>query len=147
MPKRVAALTQTAVWPIAPLEDNGYALLQFGDGAVASLHTSWTQWKNLFSLEVFGERGTLVAEGLGGSYGVETFSLHRRAMQGGAPEVLTEPFDGPDESWRLEWEEFANAITSSSPYHGGPEDGVAVMTMLESLYESAKTLRFVEPAC
>jgi predicted dehydrogenase len=143
-PRRVAALTQTAVWPIAPLEDNGYALLQFDGGAVASLHTSWTQWKNLFSLEIFGERGTLAVEGLGGSYGPETFSLHQRAMQGGVPDVRMETFEGPDESWRLEWEEFASAIQTGAAYNGGPSDGIAVMKMLESLYESARTLRFVE---
>ncbi|HEX4210267.1 MAG TPA: Gfo/Idh/MocA family oxidoreductase, partial [Candidatus Binataceae bacterium] len=47
MPQRVFCLLQTAAWPIAPLEDNAFALLHFANGCVASFHTSWTQWKNL----------------------------------------------------------------------------------------------------
>ena len=43
-----AALT-TSFWEIAPLEDNAFGLLRQEGGQVASLHASWTQWKNLFS--------------------------------------------------------------------------------------------------
>ena len=32
-------------WEIAPLEDNAFVLLRTGGGQVASLHTSWTQWR------------------------------------------------------------------------------------------------------
>jgi len=142
MPSRVAALTQTAVWPIAPLEDNGFALLAFDDGVVASLHTSWTQWKNLFSLEVFGERGALIVEGLGGSYGPETLHVQLRRLQGGAPSVKSETFEGADVSWRDEWAEFLAAICEGKPYQGGPADGLAVMTMLDALYRSAGSLQF-----
>jgi len=142
-PSQVAALTQTAAWPIAPLEDNGFALLSFDGGAIASLHTSWTQWKNLFSFEVFGERGALLVEGLGGSYGVETLHVHERLPEGGAPVVRTETFEGPDESWKLEWDEFVGAIARGSPYSGGPEDGLLAMTLLDALYRSASSKTFV----
>jgi len=140
---RVAAMTQDAVWPIAPLEDNGFALLEFVDGAVASIHTSWTQWKNLFSFEVFGDGGTLVIEGLGGSYGVESLALHRRALGGGLPAIHIETFEEPDTSWKLEWDEFVGAILRGDAYSGGPADGLAVMAMLNALYESARTKTFV----
>jgi len=143
MPRCVAALTQAAVWPIAPLEDNGFALLSFESGVIASLHTSWTQWKNLFSLEIFGERGALIAEGLGGSYGSEILHIQKRLAAGGAPEVASHRFDGPDLSWRDEWTEFLGAIGAAEPYQGGPSDGLAVMTMLDALYRSAGSRAFV----
>jgi predicted dehydrogenase len=142
LPSAVAALTQTAVWPIAPLEDNGFALLAFESGTVAALHTSWTQWKNLFSFEVFGERGALIVEGLGRSYGVETLHIQRRALAGAAPETRIEEFEGPDESWKTEWAEFTRAILGGAEYQGGPADGLAVMAMLEALYRSALSKSF-----
>jgi len=143
MPNSVAAMTQTAVWPIAPLEDNGFALLAFESGAVANLHTSWTQWKNLFSFEVFGERGMLGVEGLGGSYGTETLHVHGRNPAGGVPAMRVELFEGEDDSWRAEWREFLRAIREGAPYQGGPLDGLAVMTMLDALYRSASSQQFV----
>ena len=59
------------------LEDNAFALLRTADGRVAQFHTSWTQWKNRFSFEVFGRDGYLRVEGLGGSYGVERLEVGR----------------------------------------------------------------------
>ncbi|MBC5809804.1 MAG: Gfo/Idh/MocA family oxidoreductase [Candidatus Eremiobacteraeota bacterium] len=137
MPSDAVAFTQTAVWPIAPLEDNAFALLRFPGGAIASVHTSWTQWKNLFSFEVFGNRGALIVEGLGGSYGVETLTLYERAPAGGAPATTVERFEGADESWRDEWSAFTAGILHDTPYDGGPADGLAVMTMLADLYRAA----------
>ncbi len=143
-PSLVLGLTQTAVWPIAPLEDNGFALLRFPDGAVAQIHTSWTQWKNLFSLEIFGERGALVVDGLGGSYGVETLAHHARAMEGGAPQIETEAFDGPDRSWALEWADFVAAILDGTPYQGTPHDGLTVMELLRDVYALAAAATVTE---
>ena len=103
-------------------------------GCVATLHTSWTQWKNLFSFEIFGNDGSLVVEGLGGSYGVERLQVARRNPAGGVPEIDAVDYPGPDESWRDEWNDFAAAIRDGSPYWGTPEDGLRVMRALHALY-------------
>ena len=60
LPEQVFALLQNKVWPIAPLEDNGFALLKYSKNVVACFHTSWTQWKNKFLLEVFGKKGAII---------------------------------------------------------------------------------------
>ena len=138
-PREVFCMTQTAVWPVTPLEDNGFALLRYASGAVACFHTSWTQWKNVFSLEVFGTDGYLTVEGLGGSYGTETLTLGRRRHDGRAPDIQQEAFPGPDESWTHEWAEFVEAIISGGPYQGTPTEGVQVMQTLDALYQSART--------
>ena len=138
LPTEAFAYLQTAVWPLQPLEDNGFGLFRFADGAVASFHTSWTQWKNLFSLEIYGQKGSLTIEGLGKTYGVERLTLAIRKPEGGAPEMEEMVFDQPDFSWQLEWEDFVNAIETGSPYLGTPEDGVAAMRMLNALYRSAE---------
>src|SRR5205814_6801059 len=95
----VHGLIATYHWQIAPLEDNAFALLRCASGATASLHASWTQWKNLFSFEVTGRDGYLIVEGLGGSYGDETLRVGRRALGGGAPEEIALRFPGEDSSW------------------------------------------------
>ena len=139
LPAEAFGMLQTAVWPLEPLEDNGFGLFRFGNGAVASIHTSWTQWKNLFSFEIFGDRGSLVVEGLGKSYGSERLRIARRAMQGGAAAEEHIEYDEPDNSWAREWSDFLNAIEHSDPYLGTPGDGLAAMKMIEALYESART--------
>src|SRR5207249_2680059 len=68
---RVTGFVSTMRWPIAPLEDNGFALLETKSGVIASVHSSLTQWTNLFELEIYGEKGSLAVRGLGASYGVE----------------------------------------------------------------------------
>lgn len=139
VPESVYAVTQTAVWPLGELEDNAFAVLRYGGGRVASFHTSWTQWKNLFSLEVFGERGSLVVEGLGRSYGEESLAVAHRAMEGGAPRMERVAFDGPDTSWRDEWADFVGGIINGRAYLGGPADGIVAMETLAALYRSAKS--------
>jgi predicted dehydrogenase len=137
MPDRAFAYLQTAFWPIEP-EDNAFALLHFEDRCVASIHTSWTQWKNLFSFELFGKNGSLTVEGLGGSYGVERLILARRSPTGGAPAMQDQSFEAPDRSWAIEWNEFVDAIEQGAPYWGTPQDGVAAMRIVGALYESAR---------
>ncbi len=138
LPTEAFAYLQTAVWPIQPLEDNGFGLFKFANGAVASFHTSWTQWKNLFSFEVYGQKGSLTIEGLGKSYGVERLIVARRKPSGGVPEMAETVFSGPDLSWQQEWQEFVAAVETGTPYLGTPEDGVAAMRMLDTLYRAVK---------
>ena len=66
--------------------------------------------------------------------GEEAEALHvqERSREGGAPAERTETFEGPDESWKLEWDEFVRAIAHGSPYSGGPADGLLAMTMLDA---------------
>lgn len=144
LPARATGFLQTAVWPVAPLEDNAFALFQYDDGAVASLHVSMTQWKNLFSLEITGERGAVVVEGLGGSYGVERLVRVRRRLEGGVPETDEQVFSDADDSWALEWCEFVQAVTDGAPYMGTPEDGVAVMRMVDAVYRAAAERQVVD---
>ncbi len=137
VPRRAFCLLQTAVWPIAPLEDNAFALLDFANGCVASFHTSWTQWKNLFSFEIFGTQGAVCVEGLGGSYGQQRLVYYQRKPQGGVPEMTEESFEGLDRSWQLEWQDFVRAIRGESACLGTAEEGVAAMATIDALYRSA----------
>jgi len=124
---------------IVQAEDNGFALFRTAGGQVASLHASWTQWKNLFSFEIFGQDGYLIVEGLGGSYGPEQLRVGRRKRGGGPPEQEVLELPGPDPSWEAEWQEFVSAIRETREPWANGHDGWQVMRMVDAVYESART--------
>ena len=119
------------------LEDNGFALLRTASGQTAQLHTSWTQWKNRFTLEIFGLDGYLIMEGLGGSYGTETLTWGRRRPESGPPIIETFEFAGPDLSWQREWVDFVGAIRGDYLPLSHGADGLRTMQTISAFYESA----------
>ncbi len=121
------------------VEDNAFAIFKKSNGMIATLHTSWTQWKNLFSLEIFGREGYLIIEGLGGSYGIETLRIGKRKKQGGPPHEKILSFPGPDRSWELEWKEFISAIKEGREPIGNGWDGYQANRMIDAIYRSSRT--------
>jgi hypothetical protein len=69
---------------------------------VASLHASWSEWKNLFSMEIYGRDGKLEISGLGGSYGVERVTFYRMTAEMGPPEATTWEYPMADDSWEVD---------------------------------------------
>jgi predicted dehydrogenase len=144
---QVYGVTATYFWPLGyfagenspQLEDNAFALLRTASGQTAQFHTSWTQWKNRFNFEVFGEKGYLRVEGLGGSYGQETLTIGLRRPQSGPPDESRFDFEGPDLSWQAEWKEFKTAIAEQRQPLASGEDGLQTMRLLEALYASARS--------
>lgn len=139
----VSGCTTTSHWDIAPLEDNAFGLFQSESGQIASIHASWTQWKNLFCFEVFGRDGYGIAQGLGGSYGPESAMIGRRNSQGGAPEDEQRfEFAGDDLSWQLEWAAFLHQIESAAEDFDSigatGRDALATVQWAFRLYEAAR---------
>ncbi len=128
---------ETFYWDME-VEDNAFAMFRTGRGQVATMHTSWTQWKNKFLLEIIGEKGYLVMDGLGGSYGMEKLIIGKRKVSGGAPDEEIIEFPGPDISWREEMKEFALAIMENREPIGSGYDGVMANRLIGAVYESAR---------
>jgi predicted dehydrogenase len=140
------------------VEDNAFLLMRTPDCRVASLHASWTQWKNLFSFEIFGEKGAAIVQGLGGSYGTEKLLFVRR-LNVGAPEVeeVLYPSEGShdlDDVWAVEWGSFVehvNSANASRPKNGllpaTPQDAREVLAIVQSVTgsSSAKQSPIPEP--
>lgn len=143
---QVSGMLSTWFWKVAPLEDNAFALLRTSKGQIALLHTSWTQWKNLFRFEIFGLNGFLLVEGLGGSYGTERLTLGLRRPESGPPEEQFWEYSGPDISWEAEWEEFTKAIRENRPPVGDGNDGYQAALIIDGIYESSMTGRTAELA-
>jgi len=121
------------------LEDNAFILLRTADGRIAQGHTSWTQWKNRFSFEVFGRDGHLCVDGLGGSYGVERLIWGKRRPDSGPPIEECFEFDEPDRSWESEWSEFVTAIKEGREPLANGRDGLQAMRLINALYESSRS--------
>ena len=134
----VTGFTSTRAWNIAPLEDNAFALFRTAKGQIASVHSSLTQWKNLFNLEIFGQDGYIIVEGLGGGYGTEKATLGKKAFFEPFKDETTE-FRGGDISWAEEWKEFIAAITEKREPLGNGHDGLEALKLVNAVYRSAQT--------
>ena len=132
-----AAITPRWHWEVAPLEDNAFMLLRGRTGEVASLHTSWTMWKNRFSFEVLGRDGYARIDGLGGTYGVESLRVGRRLTEGGVPEETITMYDTPDPSWEADWRDFVASIQQGRNPEVDATDGLAVMHLVGDVYSMA----------
>jgi predicted dehydrogenase len=134
--KEAYGLTQTKFWK-TKLDDNAFALLTNGRVTV-SFHVSTTNWKNIFSFEVFGDKGYLQIDGKNGSYGEEILT-YGKANLGFAPTLEIFKFGPEDESWEREWEHFVNVIKKKEKLIGGALDGLKANEIITALYRSSET--------
>lgn len=132
----VTGSISTYFWPM-PVEDNAFALLRTATGQVAWLHASWTEWKNLFSFEVFGQTGKLQVDGLGGSYGPERLTYYRMLPEMGPPDVTTWDYLRPDSSWEDEFAHFVACAETGARPLGSLEDALASLEIVQQLYRQA----------
>jgi predicted dehydrogenase len=133
---RVQGRLHTYFWDM-PVEDNAFLLLETSTGQTAFLHAGWTEWKNLFSLEICGRFGKLEINGLGGSYGVERLTWHQMLPEMGPPLTTTWEYPMADDSWTAEFAAFLEDIRLGRPPSPGLADAQAVLRIVECLYAQA----------
>jgi predicted dehydrogenase len=139
---RVYGMTPTKFWH-TKVEDNAFALMMNRQVTV-SFHASTTNWKNIFSFEVFGETGFLQVDGKGGSYGEEALTYGRRKPEFGVPDLEVFRFPGEDLSWEREWENFVHGVAGSGKIIGGAMDGFLANTIVDAIYRSSRSRREVK---
>ena len=120
------------------VEDNAYALLRTKDGKVAMLHSSASQWRHRFGLEITLTKGALTMAGIlsgSKSYGDETLTIARTTGDDrGDPEEEVRHYDD-DLSWADEVAEFADAVLQDSPIkNGSSEDALNTMKLVYQIY-------------
>lgn len=136
--QQVSGLAGTFFWA-AKADDNAFLTLRAGVGKVAFLHVSCTEWKNLFSFEIYGKIGKIHIEGLGGSYGVERAVFYRMSPRMGPPETQIWEFPGADDSWAVEFNEFLEDIRTGRQPSPGIQDAMAALKVVETVYDQSKT--------
>jgi len=118
-----------------PVEDNAFLSLRNAAGNTAWLHASCSEWKNLFSLEIYGRDAKLHWEGLGGSYGLERLTYYKMLPQMGPPETTIWEFPRGDESWKIEMAEFFEDIRLNRCPVPGLTEATAALRVVEKIYE------------
>lgn len=124
-----------------PLEDNAFALLRTDEGHIAMIHSSSTQWKHRFTLEIFLEEGYVIVDGQPSttrSFRDEWLIESRRGLGfaiGNPPEQAT--FCNTDPSWELELTEFVDCIRRGEPVRSGNStDALETMRLVHRIYQA-----------
>ena len=134
------------------LEDNAFLSLRTNAGRLAWLHASWTQWKNLFSFEIYGEDGALHINGLNGQYGPHQLQIVRRRSGGGPPEMQEIDFasgksqNALDDVWAREWATFISSVIGGREKRNGNQtllsacgvDAWEALKIVEATYEASR---------
>jgi predicted dehydrogenase len=120
------------------VEDNAYALMRTSSGVVAMLHSSATQWRHRFNLDLTFSRGMIILSGIlsgSKSYGAETVTLVRASEHdGGDPWEQTTRYS-VDHSWADEIADFARCILEDWPVtEGASTDALATMRLVYQIY-------------
>jgi len=135
---RIDGYVNTFFWNM-PVDDNAFLHLCNSAGQTAWLHASCTEWKNLFSFEIYGKVGKLHIEGLGGSYGVERLYHYQMLPEMGPPETTIYEFPRGDDSWGLETREFVEDIRLKRQPVPGLKEARAVMNVVDTVYRQSES--------
>jgi predicted dehydrogenase len=131
------AATPTYFWDMS-VEDNAFISLKNEAGNIAQLQASCTEWKNMFSLEIYGKTGKLEVSGLGRSYGIETLTHHKMRPELGPPITETWSFPEPDDSWALEIQDFINDLRTGSRNSDNLGSSLEVLRVIGEIYSRTK---------
>ncbi len=138
----VHAYVSNVYWEL-DVEDNVFAILRNRDGIVASLHSTMTQWRHLFSFEMFLEKGYIVINGLltpTGTYGEEAMTIAKNRSMAPAATWTDEEhiIFRVNNSWRYEIAQFFDAIEQDKPIlAGNSEDALKLMQLVDKIYQQA----------
>ena len=138
----VKAEVSNLYWKM-PIEDNVFAILKNSkSGVVASLHSTMSQWRHLFSLEVFMEKGYMVLNGLITSsmtYGEEVLSIAKNRTTAPAATWIDEEKETftDNNSWKYEMKHFFNSIIHDTPITiGNSQDALKLMRVIDEIYKN-----------
>lgn len=139
----VQAMVSSLYWKLEGIEDNVFAQFRNSNtGVVASLHSTMTQWRHLFSLEIFLEKGYMVLNGLktsSGTYGDEilTVAKNRSTAPAATWDDEQRHVYHVDTSWSTECTHFIECIRNDrNVEYGSSSDALRVMELIGMVYEN-----------
>ena len=139
---KIHASVSNLYWKL-DVEDNVFATFEnTKSGTAVTLHSTMTQWRHLFSLEIFLEKGYLVLNGLktsSNTYGDEILTIARNRSAAPTWEDEENIKYHTDESWHSEAEQFFSAIKSNSKVKiGNSSDALKLMKITDEIYSFRK---------
>lgn len=133
----ISGFADTFYWDMK-VDDNAFLTLRNKKGQTAFLHVSCSEWKNLFSFEIYGRMGKIDITGLGGSYGLEKITFYEMLPEMGPPNTYSWEYPFHDNSWHLEIRDFLNSIVKNSKTSSSLENAYEVLKVISSIYEGKK---------
>lgn len=139
-----SSMIEKLYWNIE-FEDNAFIMLKSINGLPATLHSSATQWKHKFLLEIILEKGYLILDGIlssTGSYAPEKLIIGKNGFKNlgksmGKPSETSMVFND-DRSWDHELEEFIDKINNKLPIkHGNSKDALEIMKLTKDIYSKS----------
>ena len=139
-----SALLTKSFWDVE-VEDNAIISLK-SNNVIATMHSSATQWRHKFLIEMCFSNGYLNLDGIlseSRSYTPETLTWGLREFEDitfamGKPAEHCVWFEN-DDSWKLEIDEFINAILSNSTIENGTfADAHKVLSLIEGIYQASE---------
>ncbi len=120
------------------VEDNAYVMMRSDQGVIAFLHSSATQWRHRFQLDITLTKGAIILAGIltgSKSYGAETITVvYPEENDGGDPREQMTRYN-EDHSWRDEIEEFAGAVLEDRPItSGSATEALKTMQLVYRIY-------------
>jgi predicted dehydrogenase len=136
-----SVLLRTQFWDVE-VEDNAALLL--GEpgtrtGPWTMLHVSWSEWKNLFSLEIYCLTAKIQVDGLTGSYGPQRLRIYHMGPELGPPALEEFHYPHEDDSWRAEWEHLVAAVLAADgrPLLGDLQSARDAWEQVENAYAAS----------
>ena len=120
------------------VEDDAYALMRTPTGVVAMLHSSATQWRHRFQLDITLTKGAIVLSGILSStksYGAETMTVvYAEENDEGDPREHMTRYN-KDHSWKREIFDFAEVVLNDKPVtYGSSEEAFKTMELVYRIY-------------
>ena len=120
------------------VEDNAYALMRTSEGVVGILHSSATQWRHLFQMDITLTKGQIRLSGIlsgSKSYGDETMTVSCVNKDGRNNPLEKTTRYKEDSSWMDEIIDFADIITTERKVtEGSSGDALKTLQLVYRIY-------------
>ncbi len=152
--EEVKSMMDDRFWTGLGVEDNVMALMRTNAGVMAMVHSSATNWRQTFRLELGFEKGYLWLEGiLSNSTGYAPEVLIKGELERDAngdpipnPKETVRKFES-DNSWDLEIAEFMDAVNGKRKIHTGTsQHAFDAMNAVQRIYAADHSFTHRSPA-
>jgi predicted dehydrogenase len=121
------------------VEDSAFGLMKNNNGIIASIHSTATQWKHKFNIEITLEKASLILSGIlsgSKSYGQEKLIILNKKYG----KFYKKTFRYyKDNSWKQEISEFTQIILNNKKViNGNSRQALEVMKMVYEIYNNDK---------
>ena len=117
------------------LEDNAMAIMKTEEDKPVFIQSSWTEWNGYLYFEIYGSKGALYVDSRGKSA--------KTTLKTPDSEEVFDYSNEPPISFKLEIDDFINSVKEHKMLPPSGYDGLRVVEIINKLYESSKTGRWV----